>query len=133
MALQSGAVKGALVLFMVACIVTSAMSMSSPVPGTVSEVAQAMEGYLANTCRIGRLLLQNSESTLPSQAALLQLLLMLDMGNARKVTTPLLKFMAEFVLNKAQRMTFDTSSPNGILLFRDVNKLLVVYGSFKGY
>lgn len=46
MALQSGAVKGALVLFMVACIVTSAMSMSSPVPGTVSEVAQAMEGYV---------------------------------------------------------------------------------------
>ncbi|CAA3005621.1 exportin-7 isoform X1 [Olea europaea subsp. europaea] len=46
-----------------------------------------------------------------------------------EVTTPLLKFMAEFVLNKAQRVTFDTSSPNGILLFREVSKLLVAYGS----
>lgn len=34
------------------------------------------------------------------------------------VTTPLLKFMAEFVFNKGQRLTFDSSSANGILLFR---------------
>ncbi|KAL3829837.1 hypothetical protein ACJIZ3_018639 [Penstemon smallii] len=46
-----------------------------------------------------------------------------------EVTTPLLKFMAEFVLNKAQRLTFEISSPNGILLFREVSKLLVAYGS----
>lgn len=46
-----------------------------------------------------------------------------------QVSTPLLKFMAEFVLNKAQRLTFDSSSPNGILLFREVSKLLVAYGS----
>lgn len=46
-----------------------------------------------------------------------------------QVTTPLLKFMAEFVLNKAQRLTFDSSSPNGILLFREVSKLIVAYGS----
>nr|GEV19083.1 exportin-7-A isoform X1 [Tanacetum cinerariifolium] len=46
-----------------------------------------------------------------------------------EVTTPLLKFMAEFVLNKAQRVTFDSSSPNGILLFREVSKLLVAYGA----
>lgn len=46
-----------------------------------------------------------------------------------EVTTPLLKFMAEFVLNKAQRLTFDSSSPNGILLFREVSKLLVLYGT----
>ncbi|EPS69108.1 hypothetical protein M569_05657, partial [Genlisea aurea] len=46
-----------------------------------------------------------------------------------EVTTPLLKFMAEFVQNKAQRLTFDTSSPNGILLFREVSKLLIAYGS----
>lgn len=46
-----------------------------------------------------------------------------------QVTTPLLKFMAEFVLNKAQRLTFDSSSPNGILLFREVSKLLVLYGT----
>lgn len=36
------------------------------------------------------------------------------------VTTPLLKFMGEFVFNKSQRLTFDSSSPNGILLFREV-------------
>ncbi|XP_054783087.1 uncharacterized protein LOC129290362 isoform X1 [Prosopis cineraria] len=46
-----------------------------------------------------------------------------------EVTTPLLKFVAEFVLNKAQRLTFDSSSPNGILLFREVSKLVVAYGS----
>lgn len=46
-----------------------------------------------------------------------------------QVTTPLLKFMAEFVLNKSQRLTFDCSSPNGILLFREVSKLIVAYGS----
>ncbi|XP_021857908.1 uncharacterized protein [Spinacia oleracea] len=46
-----------------------------------------------------------------------------------EVTTPLLKFMAEFVLNKAQRLTFDSSSANGILLFREVSKLVVAYGS----
>lgn len=36
------------------------------------------------------------------------------------VTTPLLKFVSEFVFNKSQRLTFDSSSPNGILLFREV-------------
>ncbi|CAL1377134.1 unnamed protein product [Linum trigynum] len=46
-----------------------------------------------------------------------------------EVTTPILKFMAEFVLNKAQRLTFDSSSPNGILLFREVSKLIVAYGT----
>ncbi|KAH0730079.1 hypothetical protein KY289_001267 [Solanum tuberosum] len=46
-----------------------------------------------------------------------------------KVTTPLLKFVAEFVLNKSQRLNFETSSPCGILLFREVSKLIVAYGS----
>ncbi|KAH9619691.1 hypothetical protein KSS87_015760 [Heliosperma pusillum] len=46
-----------------------------------------------------------------------------------EVTTPLLKFMAEFVLNRAQRLAFDSSSANGILLFREVSKLIVAYGS----
>lgn len=44
------------------------------------------------------------------------------------VTTALLKFMAEFVFNKTQRLTFDSSSPNGILLFREVSKVLSTYG-----
>jgi len=46
-----------------------------------------------------------------------------------EVTTPLLKFMAEFVHNKAQRITFDQSSPNGILLFREASTILVTYGT----
>lgn len=46
-----------------------------------------------------------------------------------EVTTPLLKFMAEFVYNKAQRITFDQSSPNGILLFREASSILVTYGT----
>ncbi|XP_019428725.1 PREDICTED: exportin-7-like isoform X2 [Lupinus angustifolius] len=46
-----------------------------------------------------------------------------------EVTTPLLKFVAELVLNKSQRVTFDSSSPNGILLFREVSKLILAYGS----
>ncbi|EER08315.1 nuclear pore protein RBP16/17, putative [Perkinsus marinus ATCC 50983] len=43
------------------------------------------------------------------------------------VTTPLLKFVAEFVYNKAQRINFDQNSPNGILLFREASKILVAY------
>eukprot|EP00933_Yihiella_yeosuensis_P004307 TRINITY_DN108678_c0_g1_i1.p1 TRINITY_DN108678_c0_g1~~TRINITY_DN108678_c0_g1_i1.p1 ORF type:complete len:332 (+),score=46.92 TRINITY_DN108678_c0_g1_i1:3-998(+) len=46
-----------------------------------------------------------------------------------EVTTPLLKFMAEFVHNKAQRITFDQSSPNGILLFKEASQILVTYGT----
>ncbi|XP_022640688.1 exportin-7-B isoform X3 [Vigna radiata var. radiata] len=46
-----------------------------------------------------------------------------------EVTTPLLKLVAELVLNKSQRLNFEYSSPNGILLFREVSKLIVAYGS----
>ena len=46
-----------------------------------------------------------------------------------ELTTPLLKLYGELVYNKAQRLTFDSSSPNGILLFRDASALLVAYGS----
>ena len=44
------------------------------------------------------------------------------------MTTPLLKLYAELVYNKAQRLTFDSSSPNGILLFRDASAVVVGYG-----
>lgn len=44
------------------------------------------------------------------------------------VTNVLLKFYAEFVLNKSQRIVFDSSSPNGILLFRETSNILVTYG-----
>ncbi|KAG2485018.1 hypothetical protein HYH03_016221 [Edaphochlamys debaryana] len=45
------------------------------------------------------------------------------------LTTPLLKFVAEFCFNKSQRLTFDSSSPNGILLFREVSKVVVTYAN----
>jgi exportin-7 len=43
------------------------------------------------------------------------------------VVIPLLKFMVEFVSNKGQCMVFESSSPNGILLFREISKILVIY------
>lgn len=49
--------------------------------------------------------------------------------NDPQVTTPVLKLYAEFVHNRSQRLQFDISSPNGILLFRDASKLLVNYGT----
>lgn len=44
------------------------------------------------------------------------------------VTTPVLKLMAELVLNRSQRCQFDVTSPNGILLFREASKTIVSYG-----
>ena len=46
-----------------------------------------------------------------------------------ELTTPLLKFYGELVHNKAQRLSFDSPSPNGILLFRDMSSVLVAYGT----
>ncbi|ORZ07865.1 armadillo-type protein [Absidia repens] len=40
----------------------------------------------------------------------------------------LLKFMAEFVHNKNQRLNFDVSSPNGVLMFKDASQLVCIYG-----
>eukprot|EP01041_Mallomonas_annulata_P002473 gene2473-4803_t len=45
------------------------------------------------------------------------------------VITALLKFMQEFVHNKGQRVVFDQSSANGILLFRETSNILCAYGS----
>ena len=45
------------------------------------------------------------------------------------VAVPLLKLAAELALNKTQRCTFDTSSVNGILLFREVSRLVCTYGA----
>ena len=44
-------------------------------------------------------------------------------ADSPEVTTALLRFMAEFVMNKNTRLAFDSSSPNGILLFREVSKV----------
>ncbi|KAJ1944004.1 hypothetical protein FBU59_002727 [Linderina macrospora] len=40
-----------------------------------------------------------------------------------------LKFMSEFVFNRTQRLNFDISSPNGILIFREASKAMWEYGS----
>eukprot|EP00002_Diphylleia_rotans_P040206 TRINITY_DN9481_c0_g1_i1.p1 TRINITY_DN9481_c0_g1~~TRINITY_DN9481_c0_g1_i1.p1 ORF type:complete len:1063 (+),score=207.06 TRINITY_DN9481_c0_g1_i1:100-3288(+) len=40
------------------------------------------------------------------------------------VLVPLLKFMSEFVANRGQRITFDTSSADGILLFRTMSSVI---------
>lgn len=37
--------------------------------------------------------------------------------------------MAELVQNRSQRLQFDVSSPNGILLFRETSKMIVNYGT----
>jgi exportin-7 len=46
------------------------------------------------------------------------------------LTTSVLRCVAEIVQNKSQRLMFDVSSPNGILLFREVSKLLSQYGNY---
>ena len=47
-----------------------------------------------------------------------------------QVTTPVLKLFAELVQNRSQRLQFDVSSPNGILLFREASKVICSYGEF---
>lgn len=44
------------------------------------------------------------------------------------VTTSVLKFMREFVSNRAGRIRFDSCSPNGLLLFREASNVLCAYG-----
>lgn len=45
------------------------------------------------------------------------------------VMTALFKFMQEFVHNKGQRIYFEQSSANGILLFRETSAIVCAYGS----
>ncbi|KAM4653602.1 LOW QUALITY PROTEIN: ran-binding protein 17 [Amazona ochrocephala] len=47
----------------------------------------------------------------------------------RVCTTPILKLMAELIQNRSQRLNFDASSPNGILLFREASKIICTYGN----
>lgn len=37
-----------------------------------------------------------------------------------------------FLLNRSQRLLFDVSSPNGILLFRETSKMITTYGTQSG-
>ncbi|CAG4958643.1 unnamed protein product [Colias eurytheme] len=45
------------------------------------------------------------------------------------LTTPILKLAAELAQNRNQRLHFDVSSPNGILLFRELSAAICAYGS----
>ncbi|XP_078509484.1 ran-binding protein 17 isoform X2 [Lissotriton helveticus] len=44
-------------------------------------------------------------------------------------TTPIMKLVAELMQNRSQRLNFDVSSPNGILLFREASKMICTYGN----
>eukprot|EP01062_Namystynia_karyoxenos_P054833 TRINITY_DN453_c0_g1_i1.p1 TRINITY_DN453_c0_g1~~TRINITY_DN453_c0_g1_i1.p1 ORF type:complete len:1120 (+),score=403.14 TRINITY_DN453_c0_g1_i1:101-3460(+) len=44
------------------------------------------------------------------------------------VAVPLLRFYSDFVNNRSQRISFESSSPNGILLFREASGMLKAYG-----
>uniref|UniRef100_T1G0A4 Exportin-7/Ran-binding protein 17 TPR repeats domain-containing protein n=1 Tax=Helobdella robusta TaxID=6412 RepID=T1G0A4_HELRO len=47
-----------------------------------------------------------------------------------QITTSLLKLYHEFSYNRSQRLVFDISSPNGIILFREVSRVLTTYGDY---
>lgn len=44
------------------------------------------------------------------------------------IVNSVLKFFADFVFNRSQRLNFDISSPNGILIFRDASRVVCTYG-----
>jgi len=46
-----------------------------------------------------------------------------------KVILPMLKFLAELVYDKNRRLAFPPSSANGILLFKEVSKIICGYGA----
>jgi len=49
-------------------------------------------------------------------------------GQDNDVAIVLLKFFADFVQNRSQRISFEPNSPNGILLFKEASTLLKMYG-----
>ena len=51
-------------------------------------------------------------------------------GDDPEVMNPLLKFYTELVNSKGMRIKFPPSSPNGILLFREISTVVVSYGTF---
>lgn len=44
------------------------------------------------------------------------------------IVNSLLSFYSEFVHNKSQRLGFEVSSPNGILMFRDASQIICSFG-----
>jgi exportin-7 len=50
-------------------------------------------------------------------------------ANDNEVVIPLLKFFADFVYNRSQRISFECSSPSGILIFKEASALLHIYSN----
>ncbi|ORY07504.1 exportin-7-like protein [Basidiobolus meristosporus CBS 931.73] len=57
------------------------------------------------------------------------LLQALEAWKEDRLAITILKFMAELGHNKSQRLNFDISSANGILLFRETSKMLCTFGA----
>mmetsp|Transcript_1756 Transcript_1756/g.2325 ORF Transcript_1756/g.2325 Transcript_1756/m.2325 type:complete len:735 (-) Transcript_1756:725-2929(-) len=51
------------------------------------------------------------------------------LSERHEVLVALLRCLQELVYNKSQRITFERSSPNGILLFRECSRVIVAMGS----
>ncbi|KAJ1642973.1 hypothetical protein LPJ64_005217 [Coemansia asiatica] len=54
----------------------------------------------------------------------------LQIDNDPRVQVAALKFLAEFVYNRTQRLNFDVTSANGILIFREASAAIWEYGNF---
>jgi len=52
-----------------------------------------------------------------------------EWSDSPEVSTSILKFLNEFAYNRAQRLVFEQSSPNGILLFKETSKIVCSYGN----
>jgi exportin-7 len=52
-----------------------------------------------------------------------------ELYDSPQTMTAVLKFLQELAYNKAQRVMFDQSSANGILLFRELSSVVVAYGT----
>ncbi|KAJ3053742.1 hypothetical protein HK097_003512 [Rhizophlyctis rosea] len=52
----------------------------------------------------------------------------LEVNADKPVAIQILRFFSEFVHNATNRMAFEVSSVNGILLFRETSKVLTIYG-----
>uniref|UniRef100_A0A1I8J1Y4 Separase n=1 Tax=Macrostomum lignano TaxID=282301 RepID=A0A1I8J1Y4_9PLAT len=49
-------------------------------------------------------------------------------GASPEVTTPILKLYAEVAQNRSNRLQFDVASPDGVLLFRELSRVVCTYG-----
>ena len=63
----------------------------------------------------------------PKYTQLLQTILTMSYHDP-DIANSVLKLMCEMTQNRSQRLQFDIMVANGVLLFREVSKTLVVYG-----